>query len=539
MAQRRTVPALPAATRETAPFVRLPYTSRAMQITTTPAPKSTVVVEVEVPAERLTRAVGDATRALSQRTKVPGFRPGKAPRGVLEAVLGHGAVLDEAVDRLVQSAYRDALIEKEILPLTNADVEIVQAEEGKPLIFKATVPIRPEVQLGDYRNFNFRPEIEPTEDASVERVIEELRDQNASLAPVEERGAQKGDYAVIKYEGTRDGTPFEGGSAERMPLIIGEDRLIPGFEDELVGLRVGDTKGFDITFPADYAEESLAGATAHFEVELRELREKILPDADDDFARSMGDFTDLANLREEVEKRLKRNALDKARHTFSDRIIEYAVANSTIDLPDILVEQEIEVIHDEFRGTLARQGISDEAYTKVSGKSHEELHTDFRPDAEKRVRVLLVLSKIAEAESLTVPDADVEEEIARGRERYAGDQKLLRYFDSERGRNYIRSTLRRSRVVERFVDDWLAAHPEHPAIPHVEDGPADSVDEDTARSVAALDATDPGSILETDGSTDAAVAAAAAGAEIAAGDAADDSARSSHEITSDEPATAG
>ena len=469
-----------------------------MQISTTPAPKSTILVEVEVPAERLAQAVGEATRALSRRTKVPGFRPGKAPRGVLEAVLGHGAVLDEAVDRLVQSSYRDALIEKEILPLTNADVEIVQAEEGKPLIFKATVPIRPEVTLGDYRNFNFRPEIETTDEPKVDKVVEELRDQNASLSPVEERGAKKGDYAVIKYEGTRDGVPFEGGSAERMPLIIGEDRLIPGFEDELVGLTVGDTKGFDITFPADYGEETLAGQQAHFEVEVRELREKILPEADDDFARSMGDFTDLANLRSEVTKRLQRNALDKARHTFSDRIIEYAVANATIDLPDILVEQEVEVMHDEFRSALVRQGISEEAYTKVSGKSHEELHADFRPDAEKRVKVLLVLSKIAEVENLTIGDADVDAEIARGRQRYAGDQKLTKYFESDRGRNYIRSTLRRSRVVEKLVDDWLAAHPDHPAIPHVEDGPADTVDEEQARSVAAVGATDPGSILEAD-----------------------------------------
>ena len=468
-----------------------------MQITTTPAPRSTILVEVEVPAERLAQAVGEATRALSRRTKVPGFRPGKAPRGVLEAVLGHGAVLEEAVDRLVQSAYRDALIEKEILPLTNADVEIVQAEEGKPLIFKATVPVRPEVQLGDYRNFNFRPEIETTDAARVDKVVEELRDQNASLSPVEERGAKKGDYAVIKYEGTRDGVPFEGGTAERMPLIIGEDRLIPGFEDELVGLTVGDTKGFDITFPADYGEESLAGQQAHFEVELRELREKILPDADDDFARSMGDFTDLANLRDEVEKRLKRNALDKARHTFSDQIIEYAVANSTIDLPDVLVEQEVEVMHDEFRSAMARQGITEEAYAKVSGKSHEDLHNDFRPDGEKRVRVLLVLSKVAETEGLEISDADVDAEVARGRERYAGDPKLAKYFESERGRNYIRSTLRRSRVVEKLVDDWLAAHPDHPAIPHVEDGPAD-VDDDQARSVAAIGATDPGSILATD-----------------------------------------
>jgi trigger factor len=470
-----------------------------MQITTTPAPKSTVIVEVEVPAERLTRAVGEATRALSQRTRVPGFRPGKAPRGVLEAVLGPGAVLDEAVDRLVNSAYRDALVEKEILPLTNADVEIVQAEEGKPLIFKATVPVRPEVKLGDYRSFNFKPDIETTDDPKVDKVIEELRDQNASLSPVEDRGAVKGDYAVIKYEGTRDGVPFEGGTAERMPLIIGEDRLIPGFEDELVGLSVGDTKGFDITFPADYAEESLAGQRVHFDVELRELREKILPDADDDFARSMGDFADLATLRIEVRKRLERNALDKARHTFSDQIIHYAVANATIDLPDVLVEQEVEVMHDEFRGALARQGISDEAYEKVSGKSHADLHNDFRPDAENRVKVLLVLSKIAEVEGLTVDEAAVEAEIGRGRERYARDQKLLKYFDSERGRNYIRSTLRRSMVVERLVDDWLAAHPDHPAIPHVEDGPADAVDEDQARSVAAVGATDPGSILESDG----------------------------------------
>jgi trigger factor len=469
-----------------------------MQITTTPAAKSTVIVEVEVPADKLATAVGEATRALSRRTRVPGFRPGKAPRGVLEAVLGHGAVLDEAVDRLVQSAYRDALIEKEILPLTNADVEIVQAEEGKPLIFKATVPVRPEVELGDYKNFNFRPDIETIDDSRVDKVIEELRDQNATLAPVEDRKAQKGDYAVIKYDGTRDGVAFEGGSAERMPLVIGEDRLIPGFEDELVGLSVGDTKGFDITFPADYGEETLAGQQAHFEVELRELREKVLPELDDDFVQSMGDFADVAELRSEIGKRLERNALDKARHTFSDRIIEYAVANATIDLPDILVEQEVEVMHDEFRGAMARQGITEEAYEKVSGKTHEDLHNDFRPDAEKRVRVLLVLSRIAEVEGLDISDPDVGAEIEKARARYAGDQKTLRYFESDRGRNYIRSTLRRSRVVEQLVDEWLAAHPDHPSIPHIEDGPAESVDEDQARSVAAVDATDPGSILESD-----------------------------------------
>jgi trigger factor len=465
-----------------------------MNVTATPAPKSSVILEVEVPADRLARAVDEATRALSRRTRVAGFRPGKAPRPVLERVLGPGAVLDEAVDRLVQNSYRDALIEQAILPLTNADVEIVQAEEGKPLIFKATVQVRPDVTLGDYKTFNFRPEIETIDESKVDKVIEELRDQNATLSPVEDRGAQKGDYAVIKYEGTRDGTPFEGGSAERMPLIVGEDRLIPGFEDNLVGLKVGDTKGFDISFPDDYGEESLAGKEAHFEVEVRELREKILPDEDDDFARSMGDFEDLATLRREVKARLERNALDKARHQFSDRIIEYAIANATLDLPDVLIDQEVEVMHDEFRSSLARQGITEEAYLKVTGKTDADLHTDFRPDAEKRVKVLLVLSKVAEAEGVTVTDAEIQEEIDKGRERYSGDAKLIRYFESERGQNFIRSTLRRSKTVEQLVDGWLAAHPDHPALPHVEDGPASAVESASAESSASIDATDPGSI---------------------------------------------
>ena len=473
-----------------------PYTSRAMQITSTPAPKSTVVLEIELPPEELTRAVGESVRHLSQRTRVPGFRPGKAPRPVLERHLGPGAVLDDAVEHLVERSYRQALVEQAILPLTNADVEVVQAEEGKPLVFKAIVQVRPEVALGDYRNFNFRPEIDTIDDAKVDQVVGELRDQNATLAAVEDRGATDGDYAVISFVGTRDGEPFEGGSSERMPLILGQERLIPGFEANLVGLEVGGKTGFDITFPDDYPETELAGKLAHFEVELKELREKVQPELDDDFLRTLGDFADLDALRADIRTRLERNALDRARHAFADRIIEYAVANATVDLPDILVEQEVEVMHDEFRGSLARQGIGEEAYLKAIEKTEADMHAEFQPGAEKRVRTLLVLSRVAETEGVDVPDREVEEEIARGRERYAGDPKLTAYFDSDRGRSYIRSTLRRSRVVEGLVDEWLAAHPEHPALPHLEDMPGSATSGDLAAANAAMGATNPGAILE-------------------------------------------
>jgi trigger factor len=470
-----------------------------MNVTATPVAKSSIRLEVELPPERLDRAVDDAVRRLSRRTRVAGFRPGKAPRAVLERVLGAGAIMDEAVEHLVSDAYRDAILERDILPLSQPDVEVVQAEPGKPVIFKATVPIRPDVRLGDYRNFNFRPEIETIDEAKVDKVVEELRDQNATLVPAD-RPAIKGDYAVIGYRGTKDGEPFEGGSTERMPLILGEDRLIPGFEDHVIGLRAGESTEFDIDFPGDYAEASLAGQTAHFAVDLRELRAKVLPDVNDDFARSMGDYPTLAVLRDDIAARLARNALDKARHEFSDRIVDYAIANATLELPDILIDQEVEVMHDELRSTLARQGIDEQAYLKVTNQTETDLHAEFRPRAEGRVKALMVVSKIADELGIVVPEADVQAEIDRARARYQGNPKLLGYFQSDRGRSFVRSTLRRSQTVERLVDDWLAAHPDHPALPHAEAGdrPAgDAATEATASAEAADHDTESTTSAET------------------------------------------
>ncbi len=467
---------------------RLALYFRAMQITRTPSAKSTVQLQIELPPDRLDRALDAAVRALARRTRIPGFRPGKAPRPILERHLGPGVVLDEAVDHLMQDAYREALLKEDILPLTNADVEVVQAEEGKPLIFTATVPVRPDVTLGDYRNFNFQPEIDTIDDARVDQVVEELRDQNATLAAVEDRGAQDGDYAVISFVGTKDGQPFEGGTSERMPLILGQERLIPGFESNLTGLEVGQTKDFDITFPEDYGEPALAGQSAHFSVELKELREKIQPDLDDDFAASLGDFDSVDALRRDIKDRLEANATDRARHQFADKIIEYAVANSTVDLPDVLIDQEVEVMHDEFKGTLARQGISEEAYFKAVEKTSEELHGEFRPGAERRAKTLLVLSKVAEAEGLEITDREVEAEVRKSRERYGNDKRTIAYFDSERGRSFIRSTLRRTRLVEKLVDEWLAAHPEHPPLPHLEDDEPVSLADDSAADAPELEA---------------------------------------------------
>ena len=324
-------------------------------------------------------------RRLSREAHVSGFRPGKAPRAVLERFLGPTTILDEAVEQLVDEAFREAMRESDLAPLTSPEVEVTQAEEGKPLIFKAVVQVRPEVQLGDYDDFNFKPEVNPVDATMVEKVLDELRDTQGRLEPVSDRGARKGDYAVIGFVGTRDGVPFDGGTSERMPLVIGEDRLIPGFEDNLLGAGKGEEREFDIVFPDDYQEESLRGQTAHFAVEVKDVREKILPVADDEFARSVGKFADMEELEAELRKRLEENALDHARHEFADKIIDYATANATVEPPDVLIDQEVEVMHDELKAALARQGIGEEAYLKVVGKTSEELHGEFRPQAEKRV----------------------------------------------------------------------------------------------------------------------------------------------------------
>jgi trigger factor len=466
-----------------------------MQTNNTPLPKSRLQLEFELPPERLTKAITLAVGRLSHQARVPGFRPGKAPRIMVERVVGAQVVLDEAIDQLIEDAFREAMREQDLAPLASPEVEIVQGEEGKPVIFKAIVQIRPEVKLGDFEHFGFKPEIGPVDETMVEKVVDELREAEGSLEPVEGRAAVKGDYMVIGFVGTRDGVPFPGGTSERMPLIIGDDRLIPGFEDHLVGAAKGDEREFDITFPDDYQEESLRAQTAHFAVTVKEIRAKVMPPANDEFARTVGKFENMAELKAELRKRLEANALDHARHEFADKIIQYATDNATIELPDILIDQEVEVMHDELRSTLARQGIDEEAYLKVVKKTEDEIHAEFRPQAEKRVMTLLVLSEIARVKGVEVPESDVNGEIARARSRYAENPNLIKYFESERGRNYIRSTFRRSRTVELLVDEWLAAHPDSPRLPHIED-----IDESapvagaSAESAASIGVTDVGSL---------------------------------------------
>ena len=244
-------------------------------VSTRPEPGSKMVLEIEVPPDEVDRHFATAYRHVAERTKVPGFRPGKAPRQVIDRFVGRPSVLAEAIDHLVSDSYDKALDQTDVIPIDHPEVDIDAGAlaEGQPITFTATVPVRPDVELGAYTGYPFGLETPTVTDEQVDQVIEELREQQATLRPIDGRAAASGDIASVKFAGTIDGEPFEGGSADRMPLVLGENRMIPGWEDEIVGMEIGATKGFDVTFPDDYRVETLQGKAAHFEVELLDLRE--------------------------------------------------------------------------------------------------------------------------------------------------------------------------------------------------------------------------------------------------------------------------
>ena len=423
-------------------------------VSTRPEPGSKMVLEIEVPPDEVDRHFATAYRHVAERTKVPGFRPGKAPRNVIDRFVGRGSVLAEAIDHLVGESYDRALDETKIIPIDQPQVDIDPASvaEGKGVTFTATVPVRPDVELGAYTGYPFTLEIPEVTDEQVEQVIGELREQQATLRPVDGRGAVAGDIASVKFAGTIDGAPFEGGSADRMPLVIGENRMIAGWEDHLLGLGIGDTKGFDITFPDDYRVEELRGKEAHFEVEVLDLREKLLPDVTDEFAQSVGDMKTVDELRTEIRDAMGRRADAEARHAFGDRIIDFAVSNASVELPEVMVANEIEIMRDELRTRLAQQRIGLEQYLALSKQAPDELTTELREPATRRVKTLLVLSAIAEKEGIDASDEQIDAEIAEQLGRYDNDAKLAEYLNSRRGRSYLRMTLRNRKLVDTLSE---------------------------------------------------------------------------------------
>jgi trigger factor len=416
----------------------------------TELPDSRVRVEAEVPAEAVDKGIQRAARDLAREMRLPGFRKGKAPPSLVVQRLGYGSVLQEAIRESLPRWYEEALLASRISSVGDPDIEIVSApeHEGEPLAFKFEIGVRPPAKLGEYRGLEVgRDEPEPTGEI-VDREIERIRAGFAKLEPVE-REAAEGDVLLIDFEGLLDGKAFEGGKAADYLLELGGGQLIEGFEEQLTGAGAGDERQVKVTFPDDYQSERLAGQDAVFNVEVKEVREKVLPELDDDFATQASEFDTLEELRADIAERVTEAMADRVEQDFRVAAVDAAVDAATVDVPDELVAARAAERWERVERQLAGRGMSPDTFLQMQGKTREEVLEESKPDAERELRREAVLAAIAEAEGLEATEEEMLEALAHTAEHERTTPEKLLERLRENGRDAM---VREDIVVGKAID---------------------------------------------------------------------------------------
>jgi len=415
-------------------------------------PDSQVVLEIEVEPERVEKALDRAYRQLVARTKVPGFRPGKAPRAMLERYLGRDALMSQALDRLVPEVYQEAARQEDVDPIDLPELEVVTTE---PLVVKATVPVRPTIDLGDYRQVRVPREPVEVSQERVEQALEELRHRYAVLEPVE-RPAQWGDVLRADVTGTVGDVAIVDQKDAEFQLREGQTVSLPGLAERLLNLAKGVETEVEVPVPADFADPKVAGGTARYRIFIHEIKEEKLPALDDSFARQVGEsFPSLAALRERIESDMRQMEEEAALHRYHDQVLAALEERATLEFPPVLAEREMErLLRDErvASGGRAASGPDVERYLREQGRSEEELRQELKPLALERVRRSLILTQVAEAENIDVSDTEVDQEVER-LVSSAGPQaeEVRRFFAGADGRDAIRRRLLTRRTLDCLV----------------------------------------------------------------------------------------
>ena len=425
----------------------------AVTTTVTELPESRVRVQAEVAPAEVERRIQQAARELGRQMRVPGFRKGKVPPPVVIRRLGREAVLDEALRSALGTWYADAIDGAGIAPVGEPDLDVPSElpAEGQPLQFSIEIGVRPVARLGEYRGLEVGRREPAVEDAQIDQEIERLRDRLATLETVD-RAAETGDHVVIDYVGSTDGEEFQGGTARDQLLELGSGRLIPGFEEQLTGARAGDARTVAVTFPEDYPATELAGKEAQFAVTVGEVKEKRLPELNDDFASDATEFDTLAELREDIAERLRKIDERAVEREFEDAVVEAAVTEADVDVPDKLVHARAHELLEDTWSMLARQGISKESYLRFSGRDEETLAHEAEPEAATALRREAVLAAIVEAERIEPTDEQVHEALEPSAERQSTTvEKLLEQLESSGRLDRVRREVATRQAVELLV----------------------------------------------------------------------------------------
>ncbi len=383
--------------------------------------KNTVLLEIEVEAEQFDQAIDKAYRKMVQKVNVPGFRKGKTPRPIFERFIGKEAIMEEAMEAVVPEAYYQAVAETGIEPVEQPKVDVVQAEAGKPVVFKATVQVKPEVVLGQYKEVEVnKPSTEVSEE-EVTQSLEKLQQRHAQLLTLEEGTIEKGDIATLDFLGKVDGVPFKGGEGSDYTLEIGSGSFIEGFEDQLIGVSIGETKDLNVTFPEKYQAEELAGKDAVFTVTVKGIKHKELADLDDEFAKDVSEFDTLEELKTDIKNKLKDAAEDRAKSQVRQDIVSKIVDSAEVDMPAPMVDTQLSDMIHNLEGRLSSQGITLENYLKFANTTMEDLKEKMQPDAVWTAKMNLVMETIAKAEDIKATDEEIKEET----------EKIAKYYNKD------------------------------------------------------------------------------------------------------------
>ncbi|HEX8102575.1 MAG TPA: trigger factor [Solirubrobacteraceae bacterium] len=421
-------------------------------------PESRVRVQAEVAPEEIERRLNQAARQLGRDIRVPGFRTGKVPPPVIIKRIGRDAVLDEAVRDSLGRWYAAAIDAARIVPVGDPDIDIDLAQlppEGEPLRFSIEIGVRPTATLGEYKGLEVGKREPEVPEETIDQEIERLRERTATLETVE-RPAQTGDYVVMDFLGTLEGVPFQGGEGRDQMVELGSGRLVPGFEDQLAGATAGEERTVSITFPADYGAEDLAGKEAEFAVTVKEIKEKHLPDLDDDFAADQG-FDTMDELRADIRERTSEAETGKIEAEFRETALDAAVANATVEVPDALVEARAREMWEQTAHSLSHQGIQKEMYLQISGKTEDEIVEDGKEDAAVGLRREAVLAAVVEAEGIEPSEDELLEAVAPSAERErTSPKKLLERLRSAGRLEDLQRDLATRKAVDVIADSATA-----------------------------------------------------------------------------------
>ena len=414
--------------------------------------KNTAKLTIEVPAEKFEEAVQHSYNKNKGKFNIPGFRKGKAQFNMIKKMYGVGVFYEDAVDEVIDASYPDAAKESGLEIVSRPAVSIEQIEEGKSFIYTAKVAVKPEVTLGQYKGVEVQKTKSDVTEEDIETEIKRAREKNSRLITVEDRGVEDGDQVTIDFDGSVDGKRFEGGKAEDYPLTIGSHTFIDNFEEQLIGKKTGEECEVNVTFPAEYHVEELKNKPAVFKVKVKEIQRKELPEANDDFASEVSDFDTMEEYKKDLTEKLQAEKIEAAKTADEDKVVAKVIENATMEIPDQMVEEQVNGMVNDYARRLESQGISFKQYVEITGMTAEKIGEQMKPQAIKRIQTRLVLEAVVKAENIQADDAAVEEQFDKMAADFKMDKEQIKGMFGEEQMAQLKEDL----AVQKAIDFLVA-----------------------------------------------------------------------------------